>query len=181
VPASYHSDEKTLVQRARHGDADAVAELYYRHAPAIFRYLYFRINDQAAAEDIMGEVFLEMVKAVPRYTERGAPFAAWLFQIAHSRLVDHHRYAARRETEALSDVIADGTLDPEAEVAWRAETRQLAEALSALTDEQKTVIQLRFVEGYSLEDTAQIMGKTRGAIKALQHRALQSLARKLTT
>ena len=181
MPASYHSDEKTLVQRARHGDADAVAELYYRHAPAIFRYLYFRVSDQTAAEDIMGEVFLEMVKAVPRYTERGAPFAAWLFQIAHSRLVDHHRYAARRKTEALSDVIADGTLNPEAEVAWRAETRQLAEALSALTDEQKTVIQLRFVEGYSLEDTAQIMGKTRGAIKALQHRALQSLARKLTT
>jgi len=179
VPATTHSEEQSLIQRARQGDADAVAELYHRHAPAIFRYLYFRSSDQATAEDILGEVFLEMVKAVPRYTERGAPFAAWLFQIAHSRLVDHHRYTARRETEALTEFLIDHSPSPEAEAAFQVETRRLAEAMGALTDEQKMVIQLRFVEGYNLEDTAQVLGKTTGAIKALQHRALQSLARKL--
>jgi RNA polymerase sigma-70 factor (ECF subfamily) len=179
VPATNHFEEKTLIQRARQGDADAVAELYHRHAPAIFRYLFFRLHDQATAEDITAEVFLEMVKALPRYRERGAPFAAWLFQIAHSRLVDHHRYAARRPTEPLSESITDETPGPEARVALMAETRRLSEALARLTDEQQMVIQLRFIEGYNLEDSAAIMGKSTGAIKALQHRALNSLGRKL--
>jgi RNA polymerase sigma-70 factor (ECF subfamily) len=179
VPADNYSEERTLIKRAREGDADAVAELYYRHAPAIFRYLYFRVSDQAAAEDIMGEVFLEMVRAVRRYTDRGAPFAAWLFQIAHSRLVDHHRHASRREVEVLSELITDHAPGPEMEVAQLAEARRLADALKELTDDQKTVIQLRFVEGYSLNEAARIMGKTIGAVKAMQHRALQNLARKM--
>ena len=179
VPPIDHTEELILIKRAQRGDADAVAEIYHRHAPAIFRYFFFRLHDQAIAEDLASEVFLKMAQALPYYVERGAPFAAWLFRIAHDRMVDHHRRAARTPTESLSEQLIDDTADPESQAAHRAETNHLAEAVSALPDEQQTVIQLRFIEGYGLEETAQIMSKSVGAVKALQHRALQSLARKI--
>jgi RNA polymerase sigma-70 factor (ECF subfamily) len=178
VPPTDHSEESALIRRAQQGDADAAAELYHRHASAIFRYFLFRVGDQAIAEDLAGEVFLRMTEGLPRFSDRGAPFAAWLFRIAHDRLVDYHR-AARRQTEALSESLIDSTADPETQAAIQMDSRQLTGLIMALTDEQKTVIHLRFVEGYSLEDTAQLMNKTVGAVKALQHRALQNLARKL--
>jgi len=178
VPATDPA-EPALIRRAQQGEAEALAELYQRHTPAIFRYFFFRVNDQALAEDLTGEVFLHMVEALPRYVERGVPFAAWLFRIAHARLVDHHRRAAHRPTESLSDSQPDRAPSPEDQAHSLAETRRLKKAIAGLTEEQQTVIQLRFVEGYSLEETARVMGKTSGAIKAMQHRALHRLAQQL--
>lgn len=172
-------DERFVIQCAQTGDADAIAELYRRHAPAIFRYVSFRMNDQAVAEDLTGDVFLEMVQALHRYTERGAPFAAWLFRIAHDRVMDHHRRQARRPTVPLSDSLSDEAPSPEAQAAHQAEAFGLQAAMSGLTDEQRTVLQLRFLEDHSVEMTARIMRKTPGAIKALQHRALSRLGRRL--
>lgn len=156
-----------------------MAELYHRHAPAIFRYVFFRMNDQSIAEDLTGDVFLEMVQTLHRYAERGTPFAAWLFRIAHDRVVDYHRRQARRPTEVLSESLADDAPSPETQVAHRAETHGLLTAMKFLTDEQRLVLQLRFVEGHSVETTARIMRKTPGAVKALQHRALGRLGRQL--
>jgi len=169
--------EKTLIRRAQAGDAEAAAALYHQHAEAIFRYLFFRVHDRATAEDLTSEVFLKMVEALPRFADRGAPFAAWLFRIAHDRMVDHHRRAAYRQTEALAETLEDHRPGPEAQAVTRGETDHLREALGSLTDEQRLVMQLRFVEGYSLEDTARILEKTTGAVKAQQHRALRQLAR----
>lgn len=171
--------EPILIQRAQQGEEAALAELYQRHTPAIFRYFFFRVNDQALAEDLTGEVFMHMVEALPRYVERGVPFAAWLFRIAHARLVDHHRRAAHRPTESLTETHPDHAPSPEDQAHSLAEARRLKKAIALLTEEQQTVIQLRFVEGYSLEETARMMGKTTGAIKAMQHRALNRLARQL--
>ncbi|MGH2523987.1 MAG: sigma-70 family RNA polymerase sigma factor [Anaerolineales bacterium] len=178
---SARAEERRLIQRAQQGDPEAVAELYYRHAPAVFRYVYFRMNDSAAAEDLTGEVFVRMMEALRHYTERGTPFAAWLFRIARARVVDYQRGTARRPTVQLSELIVDHVPGPEAQVADQLEAHYLVKALTTLTDEQRGVIQLRFVEGYNLEDTAQLLRKSTGAIKALQHRALQNLARKLKT
>jgi RNA polymerase sigma-70 factor (ECF subfamily) len=180
VPTANAKGE-ALIRRAQEGDAEAMAEIYQLYAPVIFRYFFFRVNDQATAEDLTGEVFLDLVKALPRYVERGIPFTAWLFRIAHARLVDHHRRARHRQTEELSESLTDHASDPEAEAVDRAQTRRLDEAMMALTDEQRLVIQLRFVEGFSLEETAQTMRKSIGAVKALQHRALRELARVLET
>ncbi len=178
MPTTDHSKEIALIRRAQGGDADAAAELYHRHVSAIYRYFLFRVSDPAIAEDLTGEVFLRVAEGLPRFSDRGAPFAAWLFRIAHDRLVDYRR-AAHRQAEELSELIVDGAPDLEAQAVIQMDTRQLTGLVATLTDEQKAVIQLRFAEGYSLEDTAQLMSKTVGAIKALQHRALQSLARKL--
>ena len=120
-----------------------------------------------------------MVAALPRYEDRGLPFAAWLFRIAHDRVVDHQRRAVHRQTEEVSDTLEAGGPGTEVQAFDRLESRQLRLVLDSLTDEQRLVIQLRFVEGYSLEECAQVLQKTAGAIKSLQHRALQQMARKL--
>lgn len=180
MPSSIHPDERELVARAQQGELDAFAELYRWYAPFIFRYLVIRLNDKLAAEDLTSEVFLKAQESLRRYTRRNVPFAAWLFRIAHDRMVDHRRAAARRPTpSALSEDILDEALGPEAAAASRLQARQLAEATASLTDEQQTVIHLRLIEGYNLDETARIMQKRIGAVKALQHRALKSLAKKL--
>lgn len=171
--------EQALVQRAQAGEADALTELYRQHSPAIYRYCLFRVRDPAAAEDLASEVFLRAVEGLPRYVDRGAPLAAWLFRIAHDRVVDFHRRAANRPAEELSDHLPDHQPGTEAQALGRLEAGRLTALLAQLTDEQQLVVQLRFLEGYSLEEAARLMGKTTGAIKALQHRALRQLARQL--
>lgn len=171
--------ESALVERARRGEAEAIAELYRLHAPAIFRYFYFRVPDRRTAEDLTGEVFVKMVEALPRYEERGHPITAWLFRMAHDRMVDHHRRAAHRQTEPLSDTLEAREAGTEAQALDQAEQQQLRTLLRTLSDEQQVVIQLRFIEGYSLEECAHLLGKTTGAIKSLQHRALRQLGQKL--
>lgn len=179
MPIQNSSDEKHLIQRAQQGNADALADLYQHYAPLLFRYFFFRTNDQTTAEDLTGEVFLRLVESLQHYHDRGFPFAAWLFRIAHARVVDYHRYRARRPSEALSEQAVDPQPDPEALAAHKWDIARIANTLVLLTDEQQTVIQLRFVEGYSLEETARLMQKTIGAVKAMQHRALQYLTHKL--
>jgi len=178
VPAN-NSPESALVERARRGEAEALAELYRLHAPAIFRYFYFRLPDRSTAEDLTGEVFVKMVEGLPRYEERGYPITAWLFRMAHDRMVDHHRRAAHRQTEPLSDTLEAREAGTEAQALDSVEWQRLQASVQTLSDEQQIVIQLRFVEGYSLEECAQIMRKTTGAIKSLQHRALRQLGQKL--
>jgi RNA polymerase sigma-70 factor, ECF subfamily len=172
------SSEPTLVERARRGEAEAVAELYRLHSPAIFRYFFFRVRERAMAEDLTGEVFVKMVEGLPRYEERGHPITAWLFRIAHDRFVDHHRRAALRPTEPLADTQVATELGTEAQAIERAQQQQLWQLMGSLTEEQQTVIQLRFIEGYSLEDCARLLHKSTGAIKSLQHRALRQLGQK---
>ena len=169
----------TLIARAQRGDAQAVTELYQLHAPAIFRYFYFRVPDRAVAEDLTSDVFVKMIEGLPRYQDRGFPISAWLFRIAHDRVVDHHRRAAHRQAEPLAETLEAPEAGTETQALARAEQERLISLIGALTDEQQTVVQLRFIEGLSLEDCAQILGKTTGAIKSLQHRALRQLGQKL--
>jgi RNA polymerase sigma-70 factor, ECF subfamily len=176
---SPNTDEQVLIQHAKRGDGAAVAELYRRHSPAIFRYFYYRVHDRETAEDLTGDVFVKMVEGLPRFEDRGAPLAAWLFRIAHDRAVDHHRRAAYRQNDELTDGLAAEAPSPETQAQERLELERLFAQVATLTDEQRTVIQLRFIEAYSLEECAAILGKTTGAIKALQHRALHQLAGKL--
>lgn len=178
MPSSSASDQ-ALLHRAQRGEADAIAELYRLHAPAIYRYFYFRVHDRATAEDLTGEVFVKMVEGLPRFVDRGAPLAAWLFRIAHDRVVDHHRRAAHRQTEPLAEALEAGGPGIETQALDRDEMERVRAEVAHLTEEQRTVIQLRFIEGYSLEQCASTLGKTLGAIKALQHRALRQLAGKL--
>ena len=171
--------EAELVRRAQSGDRDAFAALYRAYVQAIYRYMLVRLSNAQQAEDLTAEVFLRAVDGLPRYSNRGLPFGAWLFRIARDRLVDYYRQSARRPTLALEDSLPSELPDPGAAAEGMALTQALSEALRQLTDEQRDVIQFRYMENWSLEETAQALNKSVNAIKALQHRALGALYRLL--
>lgn len=173
-------EEQALLQRARRGDADAFSSLYRDSVQAIFRYIYHRVNDRHLAEDFTADVFTRALKGLGDYQDQGKPFIAWLYRIAHDRVVDYYRRRDRRPVESdldeepipVSENLDEGILRRQAADALR-------EAITGLTDEQQQVVILRFIHGYRIEKVATIMDKNPNAIKALQHRALRSLASRL--
>ncbi len=177
-------EEASLALRARAGDAEAFGELYELHVDRIYRYVAYRVATQAEAEDLTEQVFLKAWEAMPRYEERGLPFRAWLFRLAHNLVIDHYR--VRRADVPLSVVLgADldnrhpALPDPQAELEARQEVDELRSALGELGEEQRQVVLLRFVEGMSHSEVATVLGKSEGATRAIQHRALHALARAL--
>ena len=169
--------EKKLVAQSQQGDQEAFASLYRNYVQAIYRYCFFRVQDGDHAEDLTADVFLKAVDGLSRYNERGLPFGAWLFRIAHDRVVDFYRKTGRRPIVELTDDFISDDLSPDVSIEIAESHDRLYEAISHLTDDQQAVIQFRFMENWSLEDTGRMMNKSANAIKALQHRALQSLQR----
>ncbi len=172
-------DERTLIDRAKRGDREAIAEIYDRHVDRIYRYVRYRIVDGRVAEDITADVFLKAIESLDRFDERGVPFIAWLYRIAHARVIDYWRRLQRRpEVEIDDPTVQEVVFDEEdANETDVLQHRSLLKAVQHLTDEQQQVITLHFREGLSMTEIAQIMDKTEGAIKALQRRALEALAR----
>ena len=173
-------DEQRLLKRAQGGNADAFAHLYRANVQAIYRYIYHRVNDVHLAEDMTGDVFTRALKSMATYRDQGKPFIAWLYRIAHARVVDYYRMSDRRPME--SDVEAEPIPihdDLDGDILRRQAAKALREAIASLTDEQQQVVILRFIEGQRIETVADVMGKNANAIKALQHRALRSLAGRL--
>jgi RNA polymerase sigma-70 factor (ECF subfamily) len=173
-------DEQRLLLRAQKGNADAFAQLYRANVQAIYRYIYHRVNDVHLAEDMTGDVFTRALKSMATYRDQGKPFVAWLYRIAHARVVDYYRMTNRRPVE--SDVEAEPipvNANMDEGILRRQMAKSLREAIGTLTDEQQQVVILRFIEGQSIETVADMMGKNANAIKALQHRALRTLAGRL--
>lgn len=172
--------ESHLIQRAKSYDSQALTELYRRYADAIFRFVYYRVVDREAAEDLAGDVFVRAMEALPAYVDTGTPFRAWLYRIAHARVVDYYRRQEVRRTTSLDDrLMADRQTDPGELAAYQDDARRVWAVLPRLTDEQQQVVSLRFIAGLSTAEVADVLDKTEGAIRALQHRALASLRRLL--
>lgn len=173
-------DEQQLIYRAQRGDADAFAALYRASVQPIFRYIAHRVNDPQLAEDLTADVFTRALKGMSSYQEQGKPFLAWLYRIAHARVVDHYRRVDRRPQESdLEDepILVDTDMDQQ--LIRRQAAKGLRAAIAGLTEDQQQVVILRFIEGHRIEVVAQLMGKNANAIKALQHRALRTLANRL--
>lgn len=169
------SHERSLVERARAMESGAWDELYSLHHAAIHRYVRFRVSDISAAEDLAADVFLEAVRGIGRYGYRGVAFRAWLYRIAHNLTVDFRRRQAARQLHENNDDVAASQV-PDADFAPGVDrARDIRTALAQLTDEQQQVVILRFFEGLSLEETAVATGRKPGAIKSLQHRAIERL------
>jgi RNA polymerase sigma-70 factor (ECF subfamily) len=171
--------EKELATRASQHDSEAFAKLYDLYVDKIYNYIYYKVGNGAEAEDILAEVFAKAWEAIGGYQWRGSSFGPWLFRIAHNLVVDYHR--ARRPTMALDAldplpqlVDAEGSR-PEQVFERMMMLERVREAIGELTEEQQSVIILRFIEGYSTADIAKIMGKRAGAIRALQFRGLATL------
>ncbi len=175
-----HLEEVRLIHAAQSGDADAFAELYRDSVQPIYRYILFRVHDRQLAEDLTSDVFLRALKGLSRYVDQGRPFVAWLYTIAHARIVDHYRRSDRRPLEQDLDVVQIAArTDMDRPMLQRQAARELRRAIARLTPDQQQVIILRFIEGKRTETVAEIMGKKPNAIKALQHRALRTLAKHL--
>jgi RNA polymerase sigma-70 factor, ECF subfamily len=172
--------ESKLIQLAIAGDAAAITALYERHVDAIYRYVVHRVNDPRAAEDITAEVFLRALAGLEQYDERGVPFVAWLYRISHARVVDHWRAINRHPTVPL-DTLNEQEMwsDDSTSAVDILQHRALREALQTITNDQQEVLILKFAEGLSNEEISQIVNKTVGAVKSLQHRGLDALARLL--
>ncbi len=170
-----------LLARAQKGDRTAYDRLYDLYADKIFRYLYARLGEREAAEDLTADVFVRLVQALPRFRVNAArpvaSFSAWLYRIADNLLTDYRRRRRFRQHEALDhqrDLPAQRP-DPFQHAATGERSRLLAAAIARLGEEQQRVIVHRFLEERSLTEAAELMGKTVGGIKALQHRALAHL------
>lgn len=161
-----------VVEAARNGDAGALAVVCEKLYPRIFRYLTHKVNDPRDAEDLAGEVFVRMLEGIRNQTGN---LEAWLFRIAGNLLTDHYRRrAVRADTVGLPEEIAGGE-DPAAATERKLSGERLRRGMKALTEEQKEVVILRFIMGYEHGEVAEIMGRSAGAIRALQFRALSAL------
>jgi RNA polymerase sigma-70 factor (ECF subfamily) len=171
------NEEQRLVSRASRRDSAAFGVLYESHLDRVYRYIYYRVGSTAEAEDLSEQVFLKAWEAIDRYESRGVPFVAWLYRLAHNLVIDHYR--ARRPTMPLEDVAE--AEEPGANILDAVESQLDAEevrlAVRKLSPEHQQLIVLRFVEGMSHAEVAQITGKTEGATRVVQYRALQSLAK----
>jgi RNA polymerase sigma-70 factor (ECF subfamily) len=171
--------EHELVRRAQEGDKQAIGELYRVHVDVIYRYIWARVRDDSLAEDLTAQVFLKALEGLPTYEPSGKPFVAWLYRIAYARIVDHWRKLERRVEVPLEETLPSREPRPEDLLEFEADWIMAMELLAQLTDDQQDVVILRFIGEMSLADVAQTVGKTVGATKALQYRALATLARLL--
>ncbi len=168
-----------VVRRAQMYEEDALRSLYETYYPKIYNYAFLQMGDIHAAEDLAADVMLKMIESIRSYSFRGLPFGAWVFRIARNRLIDVHRRRKRRGEVDLSEKLASTLANPQSMAERALERGQLQIALKHLTDEQRQVIVLKFIEGFDNRSIGRIMGRSEGAIKSLQHRALGSLRRLL--
>src|SRR5574341_1625241 len=168
-------DELALLARARTFDLDALAKIHDVYYPSIFRYIAYRVDDPQAAEDLASEVFTRLLAALKSHRAPQTTLQGWLFGVAARLVSDHHRRRYRRTHVALHDELPAADDSPAEIAEANATSGALREALATLTEEQQTVIALRFGSDLPIRDVAGIMGKTEGAVKQLQVRALPAL------
>jgi RNA polymerase sigma-70 factor (ECF subfamily) len=176
-------DVIALVDRARTGDPEAFASLYDRYVERVYRFVLYRVGgDQALAEDITSEVFLRALRKIKTFTWQGRDIGAWFLTIGRNLVLDHFKSGRFRlemvgAEPAVAGGIGDEVVDAEDEALARISHGELYKALQRLGNEQQEVIYWRFLQGYSVAETAAAMAKSEGAIKALQYRAVKALYR----
>jgi len=173
-------DEESLMRRAQRRDPEAFTQLYEAYFDKIYRYIVIRIGNEMEAEDMTQQVFLKALRSIPSFRWRGISPSAWLFRIAHNQVVDYLRKKAKRVTVPLDNLppIASDSV-PQLIVEQGQDIEQLALATKQLTEAQREVISLRFAGGLSVAEVSRLMGRSQGAVKALQHSAIVALRKVL--
>ena len=173
---------RRLVERGREGDREALEELYLIHFDRIYSYLHMSVGNRHDAEDLTTQTFLKMLESIGRFQFRSAPFSAWLFRIAHNLAMDHFRASRRIQLEEeVPEPVGDAEVSAEVEAFKSIGRASMLDLIEELSPEQKQVLTLKFVFDFSNVDVATILGKTEGAVKSLQHRALVALQKRLAS
>lgn len=169
-----------LIKRAS-SDLDAFGELYERHVRRIYNYVYYRTGNHHDAEDLTARVFERALKHVDSFVDKGVPYSAWLYRIAHNLVANWHRDQSRRPVVPLDERLLIGSpgAQPEMMAITVEESQLLLKAVRRLPDDRQELLILKFVERLSNAEAAEIMGRTEGAIKSLYHRTLNSLREEL--
>jgi RNA polymerase sigma-70 factor (ECF subfamily) len=171
---------RALVDRAQQGDRDALEELYLIHFDRIYGYLHVSVGNRHDAEDLTTQTFVKMLESIGRFRWQAAPFSAWLFRIAHNLAMDHFRAGRRwQPTDEVPEPEPDESTSAEADALQAIGRRSLLELIEDLSPEQQQVLTLKFVFNFANAEAATILGKTEGAVKSLQHRALVSLQKQI--
>jgi RNA polymerase sigma-70 factor (ECF subfamily) len=169
-------DEKELVRRAG-SDSAAFGELYERHVKRIYNYIYYRTGNHHDAEDLTERVFQRALRHVDKYEDKGVPFSAWLYRIAHNLVANWHRDRSRKPLVPLDErmFVARAGSHPESRAIDREEIELLMTCVRRLPEDRQQLLILKFVERLSNAEIGEIMGRTEGAIKSLYHRTLNVL------
>jgi RNA polymerase sigma-70 factor, ECF subfamily len=179
MPEGRDIADAVLIQKAQQGLTEAFGDLYERYASTIFRFVCLRLGSPEDAEDLTEDIFIRAYNNLPKYDERGIPFAAYLFQIARNALIDYYR-KNRNSLTSIDDIEMTG-MDPQPEdvVSRKLDFQDLQRMMENLPEDYRNVLTLRFLNGMSPEETALMMNRSEGAIRVLQFRALAALKRLL--
>jgi RNA polymerase sigma-70 factor (ECF subfamily) len=171
--------DRELLQQAREYDGQALAKIYDRYAEPIYRYLYRYLGNAAQAEDLTSEVFLKLLNVLNTPRAPRDHLQGWLYRVAHNLAMDWFRQRAKDENLVSNEVLLEEDNSPLAELEERQTRGRLRAAIRELTVDQQRVLLLRFGQGYKIAETSQLMGKSEGAVKILQHRAIRRLRKLL--
>jgi len=176
---SVETDFNALIERAARGDREAFGEIYEKHALRVFRHAYFLTGDPVLAEDLTAQTFLKALEAIPRYEQRGVPFIAWLLRIAGNLTINYKKAQKNGHHAQLPETLEDEDrfVSPE----WACESKSNGERVwrlvSQLPHEQRQVVVMRFIDDLPYQEVAHVLGKSVGAVRVIQFRALASLRR----
>ncbi|MCB0210651.1 MAG: sigma-70 family RNA polymerase sigma factor [Anaerolineae bacterium] len=169
-------DEEQLVEQAKN-DPDAFGKLYELYVDKIYSYIYYRVGNHHEAEDLTAKVFFRALNHIPNYKNKGSPFAAWLYRIAHNLVANWHRDRKRRQEVDLDQITFDrAKQETPQQAAERINGRDiLLDAIQKLPSERQELLTLKFAEKMSNAEIGKLMGRSEGAIKSLYHRTLVAL------
>ena len=168
--------EQNLIKRAQNGEEQPFGQLYDHYLPAIYRFVLVKVNNKAEAEDLTHEVFLSAWQNLKGYKFQGFPFSSWLYQIARNKVIDHYRTKkANTSFEDLEEGVLKVVGVVERNLEIRLDVERVKEAIAQLTQEQQDVIIMKFVEDLANDEIAKALDKSEGAVRLLQHRAINNL------
>ena len=173
--------EKNLIERAIMGEAEAFGLLYDYYQPQIYRFVYLKVGHREEAEDLTHQVFLKSWNSINNYTFQNFPFSSWLYRVARNQVIDYYRTKKNNISIEFESIIELSMENPTTDIDNNFEINQIRKAITRLNSDQQNVIVLRFIEDFSIKETAFAMDKTETAVKLLQHRAVKNLKKILNT
>jgi RNA polymerase sigma-70 factor, ECF subfamily len=178
VSSAEREEDAALARRAGAGEAEAFGVLYDRYVDAVYRYVFYRVRNEAEAEDVTSDVFMRALRAIPKYEPRQA-FLAWLYRIARNAVIDRSRRQAARQQVSFEDALAhpnaDQVVNPDAGLLAGSDASVVRVAMQQLTPLQQEILVLRYVEGYDTKTISKLVGKRDGTIRGIEFRALSAL------